>query len=101
MLNRDNRKQPADYLYLTVTEEKPLLEFLLANVKNESRTKIKATLRGRGIKVDGKFVTQFDFPLQPGIARLMLRLCLMIIFIKAASVVPPMWYIGLTATQVA
>lgn len=66
MLNRDNRKQPADYLYLTVTEEKPLLEFLLANVKNESRTKIKATLRGRGIKVDGKFVTQFDFPLQPG-----------------------------------
>lgn len=66
MLNRDNRKQPADYLYLTVTEEKPLLEFLLANVKNESRTKIKATLRGRGIKVDGKFVTRFDFPLQPG-----------------------------------
>lgn len=66
MLNRDNRKQPADYLYLTVTEEKPLLEFLLANVKNESRTKIKATLRGRGIKVDGKFVTQFDFPLQLG-----------------------------------
>ena len=66
MLNRDNRKPNADYLYLTVTEEKPLLEFLLANVNNESRTKIKATLRGRGIKVDGKTVTQFDFPLQPG-----------------------------------
>lgn len=66
MLNRDNRKPNADYLYLTVIEEKPLLEFLLANVNNESRTKIKATLRGRGIKVDGKTVTQFDFPLQPG-----------------------------------
>lgn len=66
MLNRDNRKPNADYLYFTVTEEKPLLEFLLANVNNESRTKIKATLRGRGIKVDGKTVTQFDFPLQPG-----------------------------------
>lgn len=66
MLNRDNRKPNADYLYLTVTEEKPLLEFLLANVNNESRTKIKATLRGRGIKVDGKTVTQFDFPLQQG-----------------------------------
>ena len=66
MLNRDNRKPNADYLYLTVTEEKPLLEFLLANVNNESRTKIKATLRGRGIKGDGKTVTQFDFPLQPG-----------------------------------
>ena len=66
MLNRDNRKPNADYLYFTVTEEKPLLEFLLANVNNESRTKIKAPLRGRGIKVDGKTVTQFDFPLQPG-----------------------------------
>ncbi len=66
MLNRDNRKPNADYLYFTVTEEKPLLEFLLANVNNESRTKIKATLRGRGIKVDGKCVTQFDYPLQPG-----------------------------------
>lgn len=66
MSNRDNHKPNADFLYFTVTEEKPLLEFLLANVKNESRTKIKATLRGRGIKVDGKFVTQFDFPLQPG-----------------------------------
>ena len=66
MLNRDNRKPNADYLYFTVTEEKPLLEFMLANVNNESRIKIKATLRGRGIKVDGKTVTQFDFPLQPG-----------------------------------
>ena len=66
MLNRDNRKPNADYLYFTVTEEKPLLEFLLANVNNESRTKIKATLRGRGIKVDGKCVTQFDYSLQPG-----------------------------------
>ena len=66
MLNRDNRKPNADYLYFTVTEEKLLLEFLLANVNNESRTKIKATLRGRGIKVDGKTVTQFDYPLQPG-----------------------------------
>lgn len=66
MSNRDNHKPNADFLYFTVTEKKPLLEFLLANVKNESRTKIKATLRGRGIKVDGKFVTQFDFPLQPG-----------------------------------
>ena len=66
MLNRDNRTPNADYLYFTVTEEKPLLELLLANVNNESRTKIKATLRGRGIEVDGKTVTQFDFPLQPG-----------------------------------
>lgn len=55
-----------DYIYFQVDEERPLLEFLLENVRHESRTKIKATLRGRGIKVDGKFVTQFDFPLKPG-----------------------------------
>lgn len=54
-----------DYEHLTVTESVGLLEFLLANVK-ESRTKIKATLQGHGIKVNGKCVTQFDYMLQPG-----------------------------------
>ncbi|MCR4957417.1 MAG: RNA pseudouridine synthase, partial [Prevotella sp.] len=48
-----------------VNEEAPLLEWLLANV-NESRSKVKATLQGRGIKVNGKTVTQFDFALKPG-----------------------------------
>ena len=66
MQREDNRKTNTEYTYLQVTAESPLLEFLLANIKNESRTKIKATLRGRGIKVNGKFVTQFDFPLKPG-----------------------------------
>ena len=41
------------------------MDFLLANV-HQSRTKIKATLQGRGIKVDGKTVTQFDYQLKPG-----------------------------------
>ena len=54
-----------DYAHFVVAKAQPLLEWLLENV-NESRTKIKATLQGRGIKVDGKTVTQFDFPLQPG-----------------------------------
>ena len=54
-----------DYEHLVVKEQKPLLEWLLANVK-ESRTKVKATLQGRGIKVDGKTVTQFDYMLEPG-----------------------------------
>ena len=53
-----------DYDHFVVSEEIPLLDFLLANV-NQSRTKIKATLQGRGIKVNGKTVTQFDFMLQP------------------------------------
>lgn len=54
-----------DYDHLLVKESAPLLEYLLANVK-ESRSKIKATLQGRGIKVNGKCVTQFDFQLTPG-----------------------------------
>ena len=54
-----------EWTHLTVNEEKPLLEWLLENL-NESRAKVKATLQGRGIKVNGKCVTQFDFPLQPG-----------------------------------
>jgi 23S rRNA pseudouridine1911/1915/1917 synthase len=42
-----------------------LLDWLMANL-HESRTKIKATLQGQGIKVNGKVVTQFDFQLEPG-----------------------------------
>ena len=54
-----------DSKYFEVTEEMPLLEYLLATV-GESRSKVKATLQGRGIKVNGKCVTQFDFLLKPG-----------------------------------
>lgn len=54
-----------DYWHFEVDQECGLLEFLLANV-GESRSKVKATLKGQGIKVNGKFVTQFDFPLKPG-----------------------------------
>lgn len=43
----------------------PLLEYLLATLPG-SKTKIKSTLQGRGIKVNGKTVTQYDFPLMPG-----------------------------------
>lgn len=55
-----------DYWHLVVNKDDKLLEFLLANVKGESRSKIKATLQGRGIKVDGKTITQFDYPLKAG-----------------------------------
>ena len=57
--------QGGDYDHLTVKEAAPLLEYLLNNM-GQSRSKVKATLQGRGIKVDGKTVTQFDFMLQPG-----------------------------------
>ena len=54
-----------EYDHYVAEDSQPLLEFLLANVRL-SRTKVKATLQGRGIKVNGKVVTQFDFPLQKG-----------------------------------
>ena len=60
----DNNRE-GDYSHYTVEEPMPLLEWLLQNVK-QSRTKIKATLQGRGIKVNGKTVSQFDFPLERG-----------------------------------
>lgn len=60
----DNNKN--DYWHLTVNDDCTLFEFLLINIKGESRSKIKATLQGRGIKVDGKTTTQFDYPLKAG-----------------------------------
>lgn len=66
MKNRNQYNQPQDrYDHYTVKEESPLLEWLLNHLQ-QSRSKVKATLQGRGIKVNGKVVTQFDFLLQPG-----------------------------------
>ncbi len=56
---------PGDYSHYTVEEAAPLLEWLLKHVQ-QTRSKIKATLQGRGVKVNGKTVSQFDFPLEPG-----------------------------------
>ena len=46
--------QDTDYSHFKVEEPQPLLEFLLEHVTGSSRTKIKATLKGRGIQVNGK-----------------------------------------------
>lgn len=54
-----------EYDHLVVQQAQPLLEFLLEHVQ-QSKSKIKATLQGQGIKVNGKTVTQFDYPLVPG-----------------------------------
>ena len=54
-----------DYAQYRVEQEMPSLEFLFTAVK-ESKNKIKLTLKGRGVKVNGKVVTQFDYPLVPG-----------------------------------
>lgn len=57
--NKDN------FSRFTVEAASFLLEWLLTNVP-ESKNKIKATLKNRGVKVNGKFVTQFDYPLHKG-----------------------------------
>lgn len=60
-----NRYTQDRYDHYVVKEEGPLLEWLLNNL-GQSRSKVKATLQGRGIKVQGKVVTQFDYQLKPG-----------------------------------
>lgn len=66
MYYRKEYNHEGDYAHYTVGKSQGLLEFLLETLKGESRNKVKATLQGRGIKVDGKCVTQFDHPLKPG-----------------------------------
>lgn len=50
----------------TVKQPTTLLEFIMKSFNGISRTKAKAILSGHGIKVDRKFVTQFDAPLAVG-----------------------------------
>ena len=59
-------EQQGEWSYFRVESETTLLSFLLEHLQGQSRSKIKATLQGRGVQVDGKEVTQFDFPLLPG-----------------------------------
>lgn len=54
------------YAEYTVQSEAQLLDWLIANLKPLSRNKVKDILQGRGIKVNGKIVTQFDYPLTAG-----------------------------------
>ncbi|MBQ9231335.1 MAG: RluA family pseudouridine synthase [Prevotella sp.] len=65
MMRYNPYNQQGEYDHFMVEKEQPLLEFLLENVK-QSRNKVKLTLQGRGIRVNGKTVSQFDFLLKPG-----------------------------------
>ena len=55
--NNTYKTQGGDNLVINVKENAPLLEYLINNV-SESRSKLKATLQGRGIAVNGRMVTQ-------------------------------------------
>lgn len=62
---KTNRYSKDRYNHYVVDEAAPLFEWMLKHLKG-SRTKLKATLQGHGIKVNGKMTTQFDFMLKPG-----------------------------------
>ena len=65
-MRKDNSyKKKEKYVQMNVQDDAPLLEWLLENVK-QSKSKIKATLQNRGIKVNNRTVTQFDFALHKG-----------------------------------
>ena len=62
-----NRYNQSDrYDAYEVQYDAPLLEYLVKEIKGISKSKIKATLAGQGIKVNGKFITRFDYPLKKG-----------------------------------
>ena len=65
MRTNNYKRQEDRYNRLECLEEKPLLEWLLLNLK-ESKSKVKAILKGRGIIKKKKKVTQYDYQLKPG-----------------------------------
>lgn len=65
MRKNNSHKKKEKYVQMNVQDDTPLLEWLLVNVK-QSKSKIKATLQNRGIKLNNRTVTQFDFALHKG-----------------------------------
>ena len=66
MKNYEQGRRDKDYDIYEIEQAQPLLEYLLDHITNQSRSKIKAILKGKGILVNGKITTQFDFPLEKG-----------------------------------
>lgn len=62
----NNSHNKAQYTAFRVKEECQLLDFILQSLSGISRSKAKAILQGGGIRVERKNVTQFDYPLRPG-----------------------------------
>ncbi len=58
-----SKSQPVQ---LTVDESSELMRFLLAKLRHKNRDNIKSYLRFKQVLVDGKTVTQYNYPLKPG-----------------------------------
>lgn len=67
---REPRELPADSkghpVLLTVAGSTELMKFLLDQLKHKNRDNIKTYLRFKQVLVDGKIITQFNHPLNPG-----------------------------------
>lgn len=50
----------------TITSDSPLLDYLIAALPHKSRSLLKAVLKGRQVLINGKPVSQFDYPLRSG-----------------------------------
>ena len=61
-----NKQTDTPYKKYAVETDNTLLQWLTENLTGYSRSKVKAILHGQGVFVDGKCVTQFDFPLTKG-----------------------------------
>lgn len=59
-------KKPSRPLSFVAEHKDTLLPFLLEHVKGKSRNNIKNLLSKKQVQVDGKTVSQFDYPLRPG-----------------------------------
>ena len=61
-----NKQTDTPYKKYVVETDNTLLQWLTENLTGYSRSKVKAILHVQGVFVDGKCVTQFDFPLTKG-----------------------------------
>lgn len=67
MVKQTNGRHTASkYIQLTVDKPMPLMEFIMKAMSGISRNKVKDILAGRGVLVDQKMVTRYDYELQPG-----------------------------------
>ena len=66
MRNNKNRKQEDKSFSTKVDYAGELMKFLLARLPRKNRDNIKSLLKYKQVRVDGKIITQFNYPLAPG-----------------------------------
>lgn len=65
-MNYTRQSAKSGFTTFHVKEEADLLSFVMDKMNGISRSKVKAILSGKGIRVNGRITSQFDFSLKPG-----------------------------------